>query len=416
MKRLLLLLSLTVLTISCAQKAQDILPESIDDNLYRFGVNTSPYEYFNTGETPVPAGYEPFYISHYGRHGSRSDWGDDYGEVVKVMEKAKEAGVLTDEGESALHALDTTYKLHNGMNGRLTPLGAKEHRQIAGRMYEKYKKVFRNGGSVRAVSSYVPRCLVSMAAFTGELLSREPGLDISWDTGEAFMNYCSSEDPDEIHDKARAIVREYAGTQSMDTVAFAGHLFTDEAAARAAIEIPMEDLMYGVLYMARVSGAFELDRTLIDLFSTSDLEHFMRTSSLQLYLTQCNSVEFGDIRMAVPEVDNLVKDFIEKADEAISKGDRAADLRFGHDYQLLAFSSRLGVKGIGERMSKEEAANWPGWLYTPFAGNLQMIFYKNKSGDVIVKCFINERETTLIGLPDGPYYPWKDVKGLFKEL
>ena len=127
-------------------------------------------------------------------------------------------------------------------------------------MYEKYKRVFRNGGSVRAVSSYVPRCLVSMAAFTGELLSREPGLDISWDTGEAFMNYCSSEDPDEIHDKARAIVREYAGTHSMDTVAFAGHLFTDEAAARAAIEIPMEDLMYGVLYMARVSGAFELDR------------------------------------------------------------------------------------------------------------------------------------------------------------
>ena len=82
MKRLLLILSLTALTISCAQKAQDTLPESIDDNLYRFGVNTSPYEYFNTGETPVPAGYEPFYISHYGRHGSRSDWGDDYGEVV----------------------------------------------------------------------------------------------------------------------------------------------------------------------------------------------------------------------------------------------------------------------------------------------------------------------------------------------
>ena len=209
---------------------------------------------------------------------------------------------------------------------------------------------------------------------------------------------------------------EYAGTHSIDTVAFAGHLFTDEAAARATIEVPMEDLMYGVLYMARVSGAFELDRTLIDLFSTSDLEHFMRTSSLQLYLTQCNSVEFGDIRMAVPEVDNPVKDFIEKADEAISKGNRAADLRFGHDYQLLAFSSRLGVKGIGELMTKEEAANWPGWLYTPFAGNLQMIFYKNKSGDVIVKCFINERETTLIGLPDGPYYPWEDVKGMFKEL
>ena len=86
-----------------------------------------------------------------------------------------------------------------------------------------------------------------------------------------------------------------------------------------------------------------------------------------------------------------------------------------HDYQLLAFCSKIGVKGIGERLTKEEAVEWPGWLYSPFAGNFQMVFYKNKAGNVLVKCFINERETTLLGLPDGPYYQWEDVKKAFRH-
>jgi hypothetical protein len=132
--------------------------------------------------------------------------------------------------------------------------------------------------------------------------------------------------------------------------------------------------------------------------------------SLNLFLRQCNSTEFGDRRMAVPEVDALVHDFIEKADEAIAKGDCVADLRFGHDWHLLAFCSRIGVKGIGERLTKDEAPDWPAWQYTPFAGNFQMVFYRNPAGKVLVKCFINEREATLLGLPDGPYYDWEEVK------
>ena len=51
-------------------------------------------------QTKAPKGYEPFYISHYGRHGSR--WliaDEDYVRVMEVFEKAHAAGVLTDLGE-----------------------------------------------------------------------------------------------------------------------------------------------------------------------------------------------------------------------------------------------------------------------------------------------------------------------------
>ena len=46
------------------------------------------------------------------------------------------------------------------------------------------------------------------------------------------------------------------------------------------------------------------------------------------------------------------------------------------------------------------------------ASNLQIIFYRNKSGDVLVKFLYQEQEKLLRGLePDfGPYYKWDRVK------
>ena len=304
--------------------------------------------------------------------------------------------------------------MHNDMNGRLTPRGAREHRAIAGRMYEKYKEVI-HGGKVRAVSSTVPRCIVSMAAFTGELLSRDPKLDIGWDTGERFMEYCSSNDPRDVTKEAYKIILEHAAAQKPDTVTFASHVFTDADAGREAVGGSIEKLLDGTMAFAAIAGAFDLDDSLLRLYNPADLEHYQQNISLNLYLRQCNSLEFGDRRMAVPEVENFVDDVIAKADAVIGGEDATtADLRFGHDYQLLAVCSRLGIQGIAERMGAEDAVNWPGYLFSPFAGNLQMIFYKNAAGEVLVKFYINERETGLICLEDGPYYKWEDVKKAWK--
>ena len=393
------------------------LPEGIEDNLYRMGVNTNPYEYFHTQETPIPAGYTPFYISHYGRHGSRSDWeGHTYSRVLDKFTKAHDAGVLTEEGEKAFETTKTVVDLHNHMNGRLTPRGAREHRAIAQRMYLKYRSVFRNGDrKIRAVSSVVPRCIVSMAAFTGELLSLDNSLDMGWDTGEEFMKYCSSNDPKDVFKEAYVLIEEHAASHKPDTVFFANNIFTDIDQAREVVG-PIEYMLDDAVAIAAICGSFDLDDSLLKDFALEDLEHYSRNISLNLFLRQCNSAEFGDRRMAVPEVQNLVDDFIAKADEAIAGGDVNVDLRFGHDYQLLAFCSRIGIKGIGERLTAEEAVNWPGWLYSPFAGNLQAVFFRNKAGNVIVKFFINEREATLLGLEDGPYYNWEDVKNAWKAI
>jgi hypothetical protein len=422
MKRILILSVIAAMTFSaCATKTSSTpqpLPDSIEDNFDRTGVNTNPYEYFHVLETPIPAGYRPFYISHYGRHGSRSNWeGRTYGRILDKYTKAHDAGILTEEGEKAYETTKAVIELHNHMNGRLTPRGAREHRAIAQRMYLKYRSVFRREGEkVRAVSSVVPRCLISMAAFTGELLALDNSLDISWDTGEEFMKYCSSGDPDDLKKEAYAVIGEYAKKRQIDSVWFGTHIFQDMDQARGVVG-SIADAAEETLEIAVICGSFDLDTHLFQDFNPEDLNHYCKLISLNLFLRQCNSAEFGDRRMAVPEVENLVDDIIAKADEAIAGGDVNVDLRFGHDYQLLAICSRIGIKGIGERLTAEEAYNnWPGWLYSPFAGNLQMVFLKNKAGNVLVKFFINEREATLLSLEGGPYYNWEDVKTAWKAI
>ena len=53
----------------------------------------------------------------------------------------------------------------------------------------------------------------------------------------------------------------------------------------------------------------------------------------------------------------------------------------------------------------------------PMAANLQMVFYRNTSDEVLVKILYNEKETLVRGLAPqaGPYYAWKDLKAKIEK-
>lgn len=410
MRKLIAILALTLpFAAVYAQEKDTQLEADYARRIFRAGVNMDPYEYIPGPQTPAPKGYKPFYISHYGRHGSRSNWaGTEYANIQRKYREAHEAGVLTPKGEEVREQIDLLVRSHDNMDGRLTYLGTQEHRQIAGRMYSNYRPVFHNGSKkISARSSMVQRCIISMCAFTGELMAREEGLDIHWDTGSELMKYLSTDDPRWVRDSTWAFLEKYRAAHVPDTTSFKYKIFSDPQKGREICGDPVE-MMQETFDMATGTAAFGMDETLYRVFSPDDLYWYAQAIAIEFYLTQCNSKPFGDARME--SVQPLAEDVIEKAEAAIATGEYAADLRFGHDYQLLAFSSWLGVEGVGERLTEEECVNWPGWKYTPFAGNLQFIFYKNKKGDVRVKVLMNERESRVIGLEGFPYYKWEDIK------
>lgn len=75
--------------------------------------------------TPAPKGYSPFYISHYGRHGSRYLISpDDYDVPVRVLARADSLGKLTPLGKDVLRRVTMLRDEAAGRLGELTELGA----------------------------------------------------------------------------------------------------------------------------------------------------------------------------------------------------------------------------------------------------------------------------------------------------
>jgi hypothetical protein len=296
------------------------------------------------------------------------------------------------------------------MDGRLTPRGAREHEQLARRMYKRYPGVFRNG-EVHALSSEVPRCLVSMAAFTSSLRSCKKDLVITWDCGEKYQKAISRASGDNIKNQASALTSETVSGVQIDTMAVFARFFTDPARGMEIFEKPRR-LISGVFSLAASAEAFDVDENLFSLLPWEVVSPMYRRRSLSAYLAQCNSLPFGDERMQRASL--LASEIIRKADKAIAGAPVAADLIFGHDWPFLGLCSYFGLEGYGyPRLSAEEAfLNWNGPRLCPFAANLQMVFYRNRKGDVLVKFLTNEQETLIPELESfsGPYYRWTDVK------
>ncbi|MBO7372121.1 MAG: hypothetical protein J6U34_06400 [Bacteroidales bacterium] len=410
---------LAVLTADAQKNHNPEYEALLRENPFRSGINTDGYEGGPYADTPAPKGYKPFYISHYGRHGSRSNWDEaNYRALIISLERAKAAGILKEDGQTVLERARQCLAAHNGMDGRLTPPGAREHRGIAERMYKRFPDVFKKGSkNIRAISSTVPRVLISMTAFTDRLTELDPKFEISWDAGETYQKYIDPEVPSFSREMYEEIAK--LDLDRTDSVAFLSRFFTDTKKASEIVGrfSRFESQVYAV---ARITASFELE-DIFPLLPEESIYNNWARNNISLYLGQANSKAFGHIRMLPALL--TVKDIVDKADEVLadtSKDALCADLRFGHDYPFIAMCSAMGLEGIGQNLATEEVnLKWFGPWMTPFAANLQMIFYKNKKGgDVLVKFLVNERETALMGVEpvSGPYYRWSDVRKKFTTL
>ena len=150
---------MTLLLVCTMTWAQHKTNEQMGGVYYAYPVTT-------TLLAQPPKGYEPFYISHYGRHGSR--WLTSDARYIWVNEQFADTKNLTRLGKSVRKRLEKVWKNAKGNGGKLTPLGARQHRAIAKRMYQNFPQLFTPDAHITAHSSVVGRCRSSMLAFVDE--------------------------------------------------------------------------------------------------------------------------------------------------------------------------------------------------------------------------------------------------------
>lgn len=165
-------------------------PEGPSAKTGTFGTAT----YVMSDSLSVPQGYAPFYISHYGRHGSR--WMPKDDRYVWICKHFEDESNLTPLGLQVKGMLQRVWENARGNGGRLSKLGALQHQGIAHRMFERYPQIFAVGNAVKARSSVVDRCAKSMQAFTAELHSLQPGLNLDVKTDSADMAWIAYVSPE----------------------------------------------------------------------------------------------------------------------------------------------------------------------------------------------------------------------------
>ena len=410
-----------VLLIPLALCAEITKKEDINkDNLYNFRGSMTQYEDPGVTYSKAPKGFKPFYMSHYGRHGSRYLLNTpQYNDPYTILQQADEKGVLTDFGKDVLRRLEIMAKDADGHLGDLTIVGQQQHRGIARRMVRNYPEIFNKNTTIVARSTTSHRVMASMTAAMMEFSSILPKMNIDYNCSDFDRGYMNSEDrainsAKNSRERNAAVNAFNAKHNNPERLMCA--LFTDttfitryqRTSSSGSVSVSVRsDVLYTKIYdiAANMGSHSYLGFDLDDVFTYDEwydcwLQNNLYWFSVSGYhdFTQ-NIVPYGHA--------TLLQDFLDKADIALANGTPAANLRYGHDTALYPLLCLMEVNDceFAPKDIEDLATKWVNYDIVHMGSNLQLIFFKDKNGKILVRALLDEKEAKL------PTECYKDAKG-----
>lgn len=403
-------------SVTFAQTAR----QEIHENVKRSASNYLAYITPTVKLTKAPKGYEPFYLSHYGRHGSRWLLDDrDYSDVISTLKKADDAGVLTSLGRETLAKLERFYPTTIKRLGDLTTVGERQHHGIGKRMTQNFPEIFCGDAYIDARSTVVIRCILSMTAECEEFAAFNPNVKIHNDVSEAFQPYLNQLWDGKVAQSGRKgwDVRGHYKETLTHPERLCSTLFSDTAYVNKNVRA--KSFMRHLFDVAANMQSHDTDIELYSLFTEDECYDQWKIRNIDWYIGYGPS-PVSDGNMPYSQR-NLLRNFIETADTVVdSKTFNGATLRFGHEVCVMPLACLMELDSCGRAVSDLDKLDekWVNYRIYPMAANIQLVFYRPKkgSGDILVKALLNEKEATLPVKTDiFPYYKWDDLKAYYKD-
>jgi hypothetical protein len=375
--------------------------------------------------TPAPQGMKPFYISHYGRHGSRfHNRPSMYNEPYLTLARADSLGKLSDLGREVMLRLDIIRKDAENRWGELTPLGVQQQKDIARRMMERFPEVFEGHTDIDARSTGVGRCILSMEYALLEMLQHNPDLNVHHNATHRDMDYLNLQDKKLMALKFNKPAKEWYDryvSQTAHHTHLMRELFADTLYANKHVN--MVDLSVQLFLIAAIMQNTELGQhiTLYDLFDYDESYRIWKIGNARWYIGWGAADVNGAVQPYAQR--NLLRRLIEDADKVLSQPNTKVELRFGHETVLLPLICLLDINGYGFTTNDLEQLEPNGWInyrIFPMSCNLQLVFYrrspKDRADDVLFKVLLNENEATLpLPTNQAPYYRWSDFRRYYLD-
>ena len=424
MRKQLFLMAIGCAMAAQAQKApvfETSAKEEITANHFLSGSNYLDYDRQLSTKplTPSPKNYEPYYMSHYGRHGSRWLISDgNYSRPISTLKIAKEQGKLTPLGIKTLETLEAIYKTSTKRLGDLTTVGERQHHGIGKRMTQNFPEIFKSKNvKIDARSTTVNRCILSMIAECEELAAANPTAQIHNDVSESLQFY--------LNQPWDGIVKEMGkSTGDKEDLEYTLKWTHPERLMKALFNdqdyvynnVGAGTLMRQLFHVACNMQSHDTDLELYSLFTEDEIYDQWRQKNIGWYLDYGPSPVSGG-KMPFSQL-NLLKNIIETTDTVTQT---QATLRFGHEVCVMPLACLLELDNCGMAVNNLDELDkyWRNYRIFPMGCNIQLIFYrpkKGKTGDILVKALLNEREAYLpITTDQWPYYKWQDLRQYYLD-
>lgn len=378
-----------------------------------------PYPAVAAAGNSTPDSLTAVMINHVGRHGSRYAASATHCTTLReALHSAEAQKTITATGRKLLALTDYVMSVSANRWGALDSLGEAEQRAIATRMFDRYTDVFTKG-RVEAVSSYSPRCMMSMYAFTHQLARLDNHVEVTTGSGRRYSALLRPFDVSTDYQDFRKsnawrpaydqYVASVCPTTAIRRAVGEGYEFETEADAR---ELAMTE--YYVLASLEAMG-LEFDSK--SYFTADELNALWSCFNLREYLQRSASTISSTPADIAAE---LLQELISTTDAATkAKGADYASviLRFGHAETLLPLLSLLRLPGCYYLTNYFDTVglHWCNFEIAPMSANIQLILYRAKGSDRhYVSLLLNEQPVALIPNSDEVIVAW-DTARTFME-
>ncbi len=417
------LLCASSIALSFAQTAR----EEIHENILRTASNHMAYLVPTEKLTPAPKGYVPFYMDHYGRHGSR--WlinESEYRDPLNTLRRAKEEGVLTTLGQEVLEKLERFYPSTRDRLGDLSDIGEIQHHGIGKRMTQNFPEIFSGKtAEVDARSTVVIRCILSMVAECEEITAFNPNLKIHNDVSEKFQWYLNHSWDGKVSEsgRKRGKIADHYRAKYTHPERLCRSLFTQESYWNNH-EFRAGSFMRSLFNVTTNMQSHSFGEDLYYIFTEEEAYDQWRWKNIDWYLGYAHAPQ-TDGNMAFNQR-FLLRNMIETADTVFASKTytNGASLRFGHEVCVMPLACLMELDSCGVRVDDLDHLEdyWVNYRIYPMGCNIQMVFYRPKNAkpgslntdDILVKVLLNEKETTLpIDRSQHPYYKWTELRKFY---
>lgn len=362
---------------------------------------------------PCPDSLEAVMINHVGRHGSRFPASSANCLTLRAaLDKADSLGTLTELGKELRKINDAVIEMSTGRWGTLDSLGMAEQRNIAVRMFSAFPSLFQ-GGTVKALSSYSPRAMMSMMSFVHQLDRMNNNPEYVTSTGrtnspllrpfDIDVDYIEFRKTEELKQTYNDFFESTCPTTAISRALGKDFQYDDADHWRK--------LAMCQYYLIAGLSAMGIDYDASRMFSRDEYNALWACFNMRQYLQRTASVLSpvpADICSA------LVNDIIQTTDNFI-KGDypNAVTLRFGHAETIMPLASLLRLPGCYYLTNYFDtvASHWKDFYVVPMASNIQFILFKSKySSRYYLRTDYNEKPIAMIPNDESLYLPWAKAR------